>query len=277
MVAMLTAILCSTYMIIRGGQSDFTMSIPYQLAKMTWEEVEERLQECKSVIVPVGSNEQHGPALPVDNDSYIATRFGELVCEALWPDPKVSLAPTLAYGYSPHHMEFKGTITLSESTLSNIYVDICVSLSEHGFENIILLNGHGGNTTAISVALHELRDLIDSNVFALNWWSMIMDKVPEIFTPPVFHACDMETSVSWALGQRVLDEKRVDEPGKTPYPEYVEANMLAKPPQIATNLTMKDFTESGTVGYSTKATKEKGQKAVDLVIERICDFIRSLN
>ena len=103
-----------------------------------------------------------------------------------------------------------------------------------------------------------------------------MDKVPEIFTPPFFHACDMETSVAWALGQRVLADKRVDEPGKSPYPGYVTANMAAKSPQVSTGTTMKDFTDSGCVGYSTKATKEKGEQAVKLVIGRLCDFIKSL-
>ncbi|MHA1929282.1 MAG: creatininase family protein, partial [Candidatus Thorarchaeota archaeon] len=95
--------------------------------------------------------------------------------------------------------------------------------------------------------------------------------------PPFFHACDMETSVAWALGQRVLADKRVDEPGKSPYPGYVTANMAAKPPQVSTGTTMTDFTESGVVGYSTEATKEKGEIAVKLVVERVSEFIKSLS
>ena len=51
------------------------MKYPYRLSKMTWEETEERIKECDIAIVPVGSTEQHGPALPVDNDCFIATRY----------------------------------------------------------------------------------------------------------------------------------------------------------------------------------------------------------
>jgi len=249
----------------------------YRLAKMTWQEVESRIKECDTIIVPVGSAEQHGPALPIDNDCFIATRFGELVCEALWPDTKVTLAPSVAFGFSPHHMAFKGTITLSESTLASMLVDICKSLEHHGFRNILLINGHGGNRTAISNAIHMLTGKTKAKVFSIDWWSSIMDKIPEIFTQPVFHACDMETSVAWALGQRLLEDKRVDEPGKSPYPGYVMPNMLAPPPHVSTGTSMKDFTDSGVVGYSTKATKEKGMKAVDLVVQRITGFVKSLS
>ncbi len=253
------------------------MDYPYKLTKMTWQETSIRIDECKTVIVPIGSVEQHGPALPVDNDHFIATRFGELVCEHLWPELKVTLAPTIAFGHSPHHMDFKGTITLKESTLIEVIVDVCESLRHHGFENIILLNGHGGNRTAISSALAKLKLESIKRVFSIDWWAFIMDKVPEMFSRPVFHACDMETSVAWALGQRVLEDKRVDEPGKTPYPGYVVADMLAPPPIVSTGNSMKDFTDSGVVGFSKKATKEKGKKAVDLVVERVCEFIKSLS
>ncbi|MHA2425692.1 MAG: creatininase family protein [Candidatus Thorarchaeota archaeon] len=248
----------------------------YRLAKMTWQEMQERIEECDIVFVPVGSTEQHGPALPLDNDHFIATRFGELVCEALWPDLKVTLAPTLAFGHSPHHMDFIGTITIDEIELAEVYIDLAMSLAHHGFSKIIFINGHGGNKAALTIALNKLRRIATSKVFSIDWWSMIMDKIPEMFSSPVCHGCDMETSVAWALGQRVLEDKRVDEPGKSPYPGFVTADMRASPPQVSTGTSMKDFTDSGVVGYSTKATKEKGEVAVQLVVQRMVEFVRSL-
>jgi creatinine amidohydrolase len=253
------------------------MTDNYRLAKMTWQEMEKRLEECTTVLVPVGSTEQHGPHLPLDNDHFIATRFGELVCEELWPALKVTLAPTLAFGHSPHHMDFKGTITFDEIELVEVYIDIAMSLAHHGFSNIIFINGHGGNRAALTMALNKLRRIATSKVFSLDWWGMIADMIPEWFSQPVFHACDMETSVAWALGQRVLEDKRVDEPGKSPYPGYLTADMRAPPPQVSTGTSMTDFTDSGAVGFSTKATKEKGEVAVKEVVERIVAFVKSLD
>ncbi|TFH05819.1 MAG: creatininase family protein [Candidatus Thorarchaeota archaeon] len=249
------------------------MEKKYLLAKMTWPEVEEILKETDIALVPIGSTEQHGPALPVDNDAFIATELTLRIAEKIWSKQKVVVTPTITFGYSPHHMDFKGTITLSESTLANVIVDVCKSLEHHGFNRIILVNGHGGNETALSNALHTMSGVVNAKIFVVDWWSMGADKIREVATPPVYHACDMETSLAWHLNQRVLDEKRIDEPGRSIVPGFIEPDMLAPPPRASTAYVMKDITDSGVVGYSTKATKEKGKQVADVVLERLEDFI----
>ncbi|MFX1484749.1 MAG: creatininase family protein [Promethearchaeota archaeon] len=252
------------------------MNPKYDLANMTWQEVEAVLDETTIALVPIGSTEQHGPALPLNNDHYIATEFAQRVAEILWEDQKVVVTPTITFGFSPHHMEFKGTITLSELTLSSMIADVCYSLALHGFRKIVIINGHGGNETAISNALHDMQNNIDAKVYSVSWWTLVTDKIKEIATPPVFHACDMETSVAWYLGQRVLEDKRVDEPGKSPVPGFVIPDMLAPPPKVSTSFNMKEITESGTVGYATKATKKKGKLIAEAVLERLVAFIKEI-
>lgn len=252
------------------------MEKQYLLAKMTWPEVEERLKESDIAIVPLGSTEQHGPALPLDNDHFIAIQLATMAAEKLWDDVKVMVTPPIAFGYSPHHMGFKGTITLREATLADVLFDVCMSLAAHGFRKIVLINGHGGNSTAISNALHMLQGKIDAKVFNIDWWTIASDKILEVATRPVFHACDMETSVSWYLGQRVLEDKRVDEPGRSVVPGYIEPDLFAPPPKVSTTYTMKEVTDSGVVGYARKATKEKGKQIVEVALERIVDFIKNL-
>jgi creatinine amidohydrolase len=253
------------------------MDTNYLLAKMTWQEVEEALKETDIALVPVGSTEQHGPALPVDNDAFIATELTVRVAERLWKKQKVVVIPTISYGYSPHHMQFKGTITLRESTLAGIIVDVCTSLEQHGFKRIILINGHGGNSTAISNALHTMNNVVKAKIFSVNWWDLASDKIAEVATRPVFHACDMETSVAWFLDQRVLEDRRVDEPGRSIVPGFVEPDMLAPAPKASAAFMMKYITESGVVGYSTKATKEKGGQIAEVVLERLEDFILKIS
>ena len=243
---------------------------------MTWPQVEERLKESNIAIVPVGSTEQHGPALPLDNDHYAATQIATMVAEKLWDDVKVVVTPPIAFGYSPHHMGFKGTITLRESTLSDVIIDVCTSLASHGFKKIVLINGHGGNTTAIGNALHSLHENIDSQVFNIDWWTVASDKILEVATRPVYHACDMETSVSMYLGQQVLENKLVDEPGKSPVPGFVDPDLFAPPPKVSMMYSMKDITNSGVVGYATKATKEKGKQIAEVALKRAVKFITEL-
>ena len=245
----------------------------YLLSKMTWPEVEEILKETDIAIVPIGSTEQHGTALPVDNDAYIATEFSTRLAERIWERIKVVVTPTINFGFSPHHMQFKGTITLSEKTLANMIVEICQSLVHHGFHKIVLINGHGGNSTAIENALHKMNGTLKAHVFSVEWWRFAADVIKDVASRPLFHACDMETSLAWYLDQRVLDEKRIDEPGRIPIPGFIEADMLSSTPNVASSFMMKDITDSGVVGYSTKATKEKGKTVADVVLERLEKFI----
>jgi len=252
------------------------MEKEYLLAQMTWPEVEEHLKACDIALVPIGSTEQHGPALPLSTDHYIATQFAYRAAEMVWDSHKVVVTPTITFGFSPHHMEFKGTITLSELTLSSLIADVCYSLAQHGFRKIILINGHGGNETAISNAMHDMQGNIDAKVYSVNWWSLVTDKLKDIVTPPAYHACDMETSVAWYLEQRVLEDKRVDEPGKVLVPGFVIPDMLAPPPRVSTSYNMKEISDSGVVGYSTKATKEKGKLIADAVLERLTSFIHEI-
>jgi creatinine amidohydrolase len=252
------------------------MEKQYLLAKMTWPEVEKRLKECDIALIPLGSTEQHGPALPLSTDHYIATQFAHRAAEMVWDDHKVVVTPTITFGFSPHHMEFKGTITLSELTLSSMMADVCHSLAQHGFRKIVIVNGHGGNETAISNALHDMQGNIDAKVYNADWWSLVSDIIKEVATPPMYHGCEIETSVAWYLGERVLEDRRIDEPGKALVPGFVEPDMLAPPPHVSTSFSFKEVTESGIVGYSTKATKEKGKIIVDAVLERLTNFIRQI-
>jgi creatinine amidohydrolase len=245
---------------------------PFILAKMTWQEAEALLKKTDIAIIPVGATEQHGPALPLDTDAFQAERFAHAVAEKLWPKVKTIVTPLVSYGVSPHHMPFAGTITIQPETLINMIVDIGTSLAKHGVKKLVIMNSHGGNSSSLDIAL---RKLFEKGLWCarLEWWKIVSDLVKETFKPPHFHADDMETSVAWALGQRVLKDKRVDELGREPIPGFIRAAMFAKAPNILPAFDMTDFTDSGTIGYATNANPERGKRVVAAAIERMTAFI----
>ncbi len=101
------------------------------------------------VVIGVGSIEQHGPHLPLGMDSLgarafvheVARRTNSVCVHPCWP------------GYSPHHMGFRGTITLSEYTLLGVLMDTIGSLAEHGVKRFVLSNHHGGNSNIFNLAI----------------------------------------------------------------------------------------------------------------------------
>jgi creatinine amidohydrolase len=121
------------------------------LALATWPELPER----PMVLVPVGSLEQHGPHLPLDTDTAIATAVADEVARAL-PGP-VQVAPALAYGSSGEHQAFPGTVSVGTPVLVEVVVELVRSLRTWA-GRVVLVNAHGGNVAALTSAVTRLRE-----------------------------------------------------------------------------------------------------------------------
>lgn len=112
------------------------------LMEMTWEEAKGK----KTMVIPLGSIEQHGPHLPLGTDTLIAEGVSKEIASRLG----AVLGPSITPGVSREHMDFPGTVTLSEGTFVKELEETCTSLRNHGFTDIVLVNGHGGNRKALS-------------------------------------------------------------------------------------------------------------------------------
>jgi creatinine amidohydrolase/Fe(II)-dependent formamide hydrolase-like protein len=123
------------------------------LAKSTWPEIEAFLQRSKTVVVPIGSNEQHGPTGLLGTDWMCPEIIAH---EAQKGRDDLLIAPTFNIGMAQHHLGFPGTISLKPSTFMAAIGDWCRSLAGHGFTKIYFLNGHGGNVHTIEAAFSEL-------------------------------------------------------------------------------------------------------------------------
>jgi creatinine amidohydrolase len=107
-----------------------------------------------TVIFAVGSNEQHGPCLPVGTDSMTGDALVYHTAKKLG---KALKGPTINIGCSDHHMKFAGTISLRKETLQNVIKDYCASLVQHGFRRIVIIPTHGGNFPPIAEIKDELQ------------------------------------------------------------------------------------------------------------------------
>lgn len=128
----------------------------FELTKMTWPDVEDGLAESSLVVVPTASVEQHGPHLPLSVDALRGRELGRRIAAEL----DCFLAPVVRPGMSDHHMDFPGTISLSEETFKAVIRDYCESLIDHGFTDIALFTSHGGNADA----LVEVADRLDADL-----------------------------------------------------------------------------------------------------------------
>ncbi len=145
------------------------------LALSTWPEIEGYLERSKTVVVPIGSNEQHGPTGLLGTDWLCP----EIIAHHAHGEGDLLIAPTFNVGMAQHHLGFPGSISLRPSTMIAAMRDWTVSLAAHGFEKIYFLNGHGGNVATIEAAFSEIYSEAswrrEARGYALklkNWWDL---------------------------------------------------------------------------------------------------------
>ena len=111
-----------------------------------------------ALIIPVGSTEQHGPHLPLDTDTRIATAVARALADQLVPanESKWMIAPAIQYGASGEHEDFSGTVSIGTSALRLLLVEFGRSASRWA-SRLVFVNGHGGNVEALATAAALLR------------------------------------------------------------------------------------------------------------------------
>lgn len=133
---------------------------------MNWMMVEEYLKRDNRCVLPLGSTEQHA-YLSLSVDSILSERLSVEAAEPLG----VPVFPVLAYGITPYFRAFPGTITLRVETYMSILRDILDSLAGQGFKRILIVNGHGGNTSAQGLVGEWMADRPGICVKFHNWWN----------------------------------------------------------------------------------------------------------
>jgi len=240
------------------------------LQELTWVEAGKAFEKANIAIIPIGSNEQHGPHLPLMNDAATAFEFARMAAEKA--KSEIIVAPLIVVGVSDHHMHFPGTITLSPDTLIALVMDMCRSLKAHGIERIALVNGHGGNTPAITIAMRRVKNELGMKVAIINYWELIPDVIEETIKSEVWgHACEFETSIALAI---YPDKVRTDALRKAEMKDvrlpYVKPGLKLA---VHVSLDWSDYTATGSIGDPTLATREKGEKIINTAVERMATFL----
>ena len=122
------------------------------LEDATWRDVE-AAGAGGLLVLPLGSLEQHGPHLPLNTDTRIAS---ELAARLAAIRPDVRVAPALPYGASGEHAAFPGTLLMGHEVVSRVVVEL-VRSARAAFAGVVVISAHGGNAEALSMVGERCR------------------------------------------------------------------------------------------------------------------------
>jgi len=249
------------------------------LQDMTWEEVQETIEtSSKTILLPFGSTEQHGPHLPCGTDTMVAMTLAQDAASKTG----VPVAPPLWFGWSPHHMILPGTITIRPDILAEMAFDIISSLHHHGFEKFVLINGHRiVNITWLQIAGERAKRELGVKISIFDPAYMSKTLTGTLGWGAVGHAEEIEGShMMYRYPDLVKMDRAIDNPHPkadlySVDPSYREDTLCYVPssPGEMKRLTLKS---KGTTGEPSKATVEGGKIYHDHLVSRLVQVITQL-
>ena len=242
----------------------------YRYNRLTWPEMNEAIAMQKVVLLPTGSTEQHGPHLPLEVDVFLV----ESVCLEVGrraPD-RVLVLPPMSYGLNLHHIDFPGTIHIEPEIFIAFGLNITKSVAYHGFEKILIVNGHGSNAPLVDLIARKTVLATDSLCAAVGYFSLATEAFNKVRdTKVIAHSDELETSLYLYLApERVqMDEARA---GNDVIGKYMSSDSTHDYP-VRFNDFWGRWTKSGVHGDPTTATPEKGKIIFEAAVSGLIEIV----
>lgn len=220
----------------------------------------EALERIDTVVLPIGMTEAHGHHCPLGTDVIIPRRFLELIEERMGEE--LIIAPEIPYGHSWNLAPYPGTVDIPPEVFGEYVFQVGKGLAKWGVKKLVLFNGHGGNTPALTHVMERLADL-GLTVLLINWW---IDYAAEILTicDGQGHAGEDETSAVLAIDESLVDMSKANV-------NWNKAIANVRFPGMPLQ-TM----ENAQTGDATLASKAKGEAIFSLCTEKIIELLHRL-
>ncbi len=172
------------------AQGAATTPTTREMNLMCWQEFGELVPaRIKTVLVPFGSLEPHG-VIPNGTDSLAPEAMARDIAARV----DALIAPTLNYGMTDAMKAYPGAVSIPADVYSPFAETVLDNLAANGFKNIIVLNGHGGNTAVLNAAATRVANARRVRVLVVNWWTLADDITKAVFKQNGGHAGNNETA-----------------------------------------------------------------------------------
>jgi creatinine amidohydrolase len=229
------------------------------LEAQTWTDMDS--VETNLALLPVGSTEQHGPHAPLGTDTLNAEAVAAAAAGQY--NGPVVVTPAVPVGIAEEHREFTGTLWTSESTFRSYIRDIVDSLITHGWDHIVMVNGHGGNVAALREVAEQISRHNDAYAVPFTWF----DEVGK-HSSDMGHGGPLETSLLQYPKPETVKEDRIEsaaENGSQRWGDWQGHVNLA--------VDSHEFTENGVVGDPRDGGPRLGATLLEVAADALVELL----
>jgi len=232
------------------------------LGDLSWPEAEVRLKQAHVVVLPFGpAAKEHGPHLPLNADAKVM----EYLCDRAVASLPVVVSPPILHGWFPAFRQFPGTEVADVSVFAK-YVDaVARSLVRSGARRVVFLNTSISKAAGLplSIVARDLREQTGTPTLVVSWDDLETDEYRALETQAQGgHADEVETSIHLVLQPQLVHmEKAVADYGRDAPKGYAgyQPGLFSRDPRDPA------YSETGVFGDPTKATAEKGRRALAIL------------
>jgi creatinine amidohydrolase len=223
------------------------------------------------IILPIGTVESHG-VCAIGTDNYIPQNFAELI----WSRCNALIAPAVNHGTTGASISrFPGSIMIRPEIMEEYLYDVMKDLIRSGFKNILIINGHGGNTDPLKKAMTRLHLETSAHLLTVDWWKIGFDAVAQVYggkAQQSGHGDLEEAALVLSMKPELVDKEMYEKLGKDNVGRAgVEEGFFMLPAWATSRLPEKGF---GYMDFDVKKAKEYTQKKADYIASIFVEAIQ---
>jgi creatinine amidohydrolase len=223
---------------------------------------DEKRRDAECAVLPVGSFEQHGDFLPLITDTVIASVISRELVSAY---PLLQLPP-VTISCSHEHSAWRGTVSISSSTLHSVIDDIYQSITDAGLTSLVIVNCHGGNYVLANIVQEGNAHGKSMSLFpsGADWTDARQSARLTTSNHEDMHAGELETSILLHAQPELVRDG------------YHAADWAADDRRHLLTTGMAEYTTSGVIGRPSLATAEKGKALLASLVESFASVLEIL-
>jgi creatinine amidohydrolase len=233
-----------------------------RIERMNWREVKKAVEKIDRVILPMGTLEAHS-ITSNNTDTIIPEEIAINIAEKL----NALILPAIPYGVTTSLLPYPGSVNIKESVLSEMILDIARSCKKDGYKSMIIINGHGGNNSAVDFVKKQIFLETGMFVYIVHWWIFAYPVCKEVFKADGGHGSVDETAMVLSIDENLVKQEYINDDSL--YFQVIDG--ISSIPSPASTILYSD--NGGKINPNKKLCREYHDKVISRLGDSLLEML----